>query len=83
MATLALMVSIIFIMVLFSGPVVFFLAKINRIPSAIIYTIGIITIFFGLWFCSLPIPAIRYAGLFSALLAGLAMMERKQKKIEG
>lgn len=83
MATLALMVSVILFMILFSGPAVFFLAKLNKVPNGIIYTIGIITIFFGLWFCSLPIPAIRYAGLFSALLAGLAMMERKQKKIEG
>lgn len=83
MASLALMVSVIVLFILFSGPAVFLLQKNKIISNTIIYVFGIITIFSGLWFCSLPIPAIRYAGLFSALLAGLAIMERQQKKIEG
>lgn len=83
MFSLALIVSFIIFFILFSGPTVFLLQKINRVPNSIIYLFGMITIFSGLWFCSLPIPAIRYAGLFSAGLAGLAIMERRQKKIEG
>jgi hypothetical protein len=79
MFSLALMVSAILFLLIVSGPFVYLLSKLNIVPNFIIYILGIITILFGLWFVTIPVPIVRLTGLFSAALAVLAISGRQQK----
>jgi hypothetical protein len=63
MASLALFASLAFIVVIFIGPVSYFLCKLPYMPSWMIYLLAIINIVIGLWWLLLPIPNIRYIGL--------------------
>jgi hypothetical protein len=83
MFSLAITVSLIIFCIIFSGPLIFSLSRWTTISNKIIYTLSIITIISGLWFFSLPIPAIRYFGILSAILAYMAMTNRKGKQVQG
>lgn len=63
MASLAVIVSLIFLTVLFSAPLLFIVHKLNIFPDFIIYILSMLTIALGTWWFLLPIPAIRFLGL--------------------
>jgi hypothetical protein len=68
MASLALMAGLIFLIVLFSGPICFILSKISFIPKWIILILGFLTMFVGVWWFLLPVGPIRYIGIVTGLL---------------
>jgi hypothetical protein len=79
MFSLALFVSIIFLWILFSGPFCFVISGCSFIPTWFVVLFSIITIFSGLWFFLLPIPAVRYVGILSLLLGVLSINNRIRK----
>ena len=79
MASLALLVSVIVFWIIVSGPICMIISCVDFIPNTVVWTFSIITIMCGLWFFSLPIPAIRYIGLLSCLLAFFAIRHRQTK----
>lgn len=83
MFSLALLVSVIFLLVLLSGPLCFVLSGIDLVPNLIVYILSLITIFLGIWFFLLPITIVRYLGLVSVVLAGMAISNRRGKRIKG
>ena len=68
MFSLAILASIIFLVVLFIGPLSYLLTKIVNLPNIIIYILAIINIAIGLWWLLLPIPNIRYIGLIDIVI---------------
>lgn len=55
MASLALVVSLIFLIVLFIGPITYILARIGS-PKFLVYTLSGLCIFLGLWFITIGLP---------------------------
>lgn len=78
MASLALLASLVALSVILSGPLCWILSRIYIIPDLIIYLLGIITIFIGVWFFLLPIAGIRWLGLVSAGLGWLSISKRRE-----
>lgn len=78
MASLALLASLVVISVILSGPICWILSRIYIIPNFIIYLLGILTMFIGVWFFLLPIAGIRWLGLVSAGLGWLAINKRRE-----
>ena len=79
MASLALLVSIILIIVLLVGPASYILSCFNWMPIFIKWILGLACIFIGGWFFFLPIPAIRYFGLIDVLI-GIKILSDASKK---
>jgi hypothetical protein len=79
MFSLALIVSVILFILIVSGPFVFLLSRLDIVPNFIVYILGIMTIFCSLWFLTIPVPIVRFTGIFSAALAILAIRGRQQK----
>jgi len=73
-ASLAIIVAIIFLIVLLSGPAIYLIAKLNILPQFIIDILSVIIIFIGLWWIVIIPTFIRFIGLLTALLAWKAMM---------
>lgn len=68
MASLALIVALMFLVVLLSGPLCFAISKIPFVPNWIKIILGFLTIFIGAWWFLLPIGPIRFIGILTALL---------------
>jgi hypothetical protein len=79
MASLAIIVSIIFLVVLLSGPICFVLSGFNFIPTWIVVLLSLFTIVCGFWFFLLPITGVRYIGILSVLLGAVALNNRLRK----
>jgi hypothetical protein len=74
MASLALIVGIIFLIVVLSGPILYIIAKINILPYFIIDILAVIVLGLGLWWAFIIPTFIRFLGLLTALLGWKAMM---------
>lgn len=72
MASLALMVCIIFFLSLFIGPLVLLISKIEFVPTWIIWILGLFSIAVGFWWLLLPIPF--GTKLVSVICIGLGFM---------
>lgn len=68
MASLALIVGLIFLTVILSGPMVFLLSKYKILPRFIIQILSVGVIFLGLWWMFIVVTPIRFLGLFTAYL---------------
>jgi hypothetical protein len=79
MASLAVIVGLLFLTVLISGPLCFILSKIKIIPNLIINILSILVILIGVWWFCLPIGPIRYVGILTALLGYYSI----RSKVEG
>jgi cadmium resistance protein CadD (predicted permease) len=79
MAGLAVLVSLIFLTVLFSAPALYIIYKLNIFPDFIIYTLSVLTVALGTWWFLLPIPAIRFVGLIPILIGGKIIFETHAK----
>jgi len=79
MASLAIIVGLLFLTVLISGPLCFILSKIKIIPNLIINILSILVILIGVWWFCLPIGPIRYVGILTALLGYYSI----RSKVEG
>jgi hypothetical protein len=80
MASLALLVSIVLLSILVSGPVVYILSCIRFIPDWIIWTIGIIVFLLGFhWMIMMPTWPINFLGFIPMLFCVWAINKRKKR----
>ncbi|NDB61546.1 hypothetical protein EB001_24365 [bacterium] len=80
MASLALLVSLIFLSVILLGPATFLLSKSRFIPSFIIWIMGVLSIVIGIWwFLILPFTIIGLFGLLTTYLGWLAIQSKDRR----
>jgi hypothetical protein len=80
MTSLALLVSMIFLLIITSGPIVYILSFINFIPNWLILSTGIIVFLLGVyWFAMMPIWPINFLGLIPMLFCIWAIDKRKKR----
>ena len=79
MASLAIIVVLLFLTVLISGPLCFILSKIKIIPNLIINILSILVMLVGVWWFCLPIGPIRFIGILTTLLGYYSI----RSKVEG
>ena len=79
MASLALLVSVIFLFVALIGIFSYILSKINWMPKIFIWIMGSISIITGIWwFVIMPVNVIRFFGLLTAYLGFLAIRSKEK-----
>ena len=79
MASLALMVAIIFLGVLLIGPIGVGISHIKFIPNFIAYLFAILSILVGMWWFLLPTTGIRYLGIIPVFCGYYIINHRKTK----
>ena len=79
MASLALIVSLIFLAVLLIGPLSILVSHIRFIPNFIAYLFGILSIVVGMWWFLLPTTGIRYLGIIPVFCGYYVINHRKTK----
>lgn len=79
MASLALMVAMLFIAVILSGPLSFLLSKIKIVPKIVVYIVATFSICIGLWWVIVVPTVIRYLGLLSTLLGYAAINNSRNR----
>lgn len=77
MASLALLVSLIFLTVIFSGPIVFILSKYSVLPKTIIQLLSLLTIILGLWWFTITIMPVNFMGLLTAYFGWRAIQNSR------
>lgn len=74
MASLALVVTILFLVVLFSGPIIYFIAKYKILPKVIVQILSCFVCFIGLWwFFTLP-TFVGLLGILTTFLGWKALL---------
>jgi hypothetical protein len=77
MASLALLASLIFLLVILLGPATFLLSKSRFIPSLIIWIMGLFCIVLGIWwFFILPFNIVGFVGILTAYLGWMAIQSK-------
>jgi hypothetical protein len=83
MASLALVVSLLFLLVLLIGPTVYILSLFHWMPNVLIYLLGIMCVLIGIWWVSLPLPMIRYYGLVDIIIGYKVIANRRKNATQG
>lgn len=86
MFSLALIVSLLFLLVLCLGPICLILASLKWTPSWIIIILGVVSVLVGFWWFLLPISIIRFIGLIDVvcgLYSVFCALDRKTEKTQG
>ena len=65
MASLALVVSLIFLSLILIGPITYIIAQFEWIPTLIKYLLGIACAGIGLWAIFIPVPLFRILGIIN------------------
>jgi hypothetical protein len=73
MASLALMVALLFLILIICGPILLILNKINIFPKAIIDFLAVLCILYGIWWIFIVVTPIRWIGLMPAYCGYLAI----------
>lgn len=79
MASLALIVGLIFLVVLLSGPTIFIISKYRLLPRIIVQILAIIIIGLGLWWTTIVVTPIRLLGLLTAYLGWRAIKNSRSE----
>lgn len=79
MASLALIVGLIILFVLFIGPLGILISHIRFIPNFIAYLFSILSILVGMWWFLLPTTGIRYLGIIPVFCGYYIINHRKNK----
>jgi len=79
MASLALIVSLIFLCVLIIGPLSYFISSFEWIPKPIKYLLGLSCTAIGLWAIFIPVPLFKVLGLVNFSI-GLKILLAPNKK---
>ena len=80
MASLAILVSLIFLSIVLLGPATFLLSKSRFVPSFIIWIMGLFCIALGIWrFIILPLSIVRFFGLLTAYLGWVAIQSKDRR----
>jgi hypothetical protein len=80
MASLALLVSIIFLSVLIIGPLSYILSLFDWIPKMIVWIMGLLCILVGGTTFVLPVPFLKVLGLIDIAIGFKIISDRQQKK---
>lgn len=82
MASLALLVALIFLTVLTSGPFIFCLSLISIIPNWIIWILSVPVALIGIWWLSVaPTFPVNLIGLVPILFCFWAIQRRRRKQL--
>lgn len=81
MASLALIVGLIFLVVLLFGPFVLLLSYFRRIPNILVYILGLISIGIGLWWFSILTTSIGFVG-FVPILCGIKAINYRRQTLQ-
>ena len=76
MASLALVVALMFMTVLLIGPLSYVLSSIKLVPNWIVWIISLLSMFVGAYWFVLPTGILRFVGLMSIGLGYLALRKR-------
>lgn len=79
MASLALIVSIIFLSLIILGPLSYIVSKFNCIPNTIKYLLGILCGAIGLWAIFIPVPLFRILGLINFSIGIKIILDTNKK----
>jgi len=79
MASLALLVAIIFLGMILVGPLLLLINKLNIFPKIIIQLLSIICAVYGLWWICTLITPIRWLGLLPIYCAYLATKSKEAR----
>ena len=77
MASLALVVSLMFLFVVLLGPATWLLSKSRFIPRFIIWIMGLASIFIGIYWFFLPVNVLKIFGLLTAYLGWVAIKSKE------
>jgi hypothetical protein len=80
MASLALAAAVVFLFILFVGPITYVLAKLG-FPSIIIWPLGAFCIVSGIWF-SITLPHIFYIGLIPVYFGYISVSRTNKKQTQ-
>jgi hypothetical protein len=80
MASLALLVTIIFLSVLIIGPLSYILSLFDWMPRFIVWIMGILCIFVGGMTFTLPVLLLKVFGLIDIAIGFKIISDRQQKK---
>lgn len=76
MASLALVVALMFMAALLIGPLSYLLSSFKIVPNWIVWIISIFAMFVGAYWFILPTGILRFVGLFSLYLGYLSLRKR-------
>jgi len=80
MASLALLVSIIFLSVLIIGPISYLLSLFSWMPKFIVWVMGLLCILVGGLTFTLPVVFLKVLGLIDIAIGFKIIADRQQKK---
>lgn len=81
MASLAMMVSLMFLGLLLCGPILYALSFASIVPDAIVIMGSVACIAYGFWWLALPIWPASLFGLVPVVFGFLALDKRVKKKL--
>jgi hypothetical protein len=80
MASLALLVTIIFLSVLIIGPMSYLLSLFDWMPKFVVWIMGLLCILVGGMTFTLPVPFLKVLGLIDIAIGFKIISDRQQKK---
>lgn len=78
MESLALIVGLMFLVVCLLGPATWLLSKSRFIPTFIIWIMGLVSIFVGMYWFFLPVNILKVFGLLTAYLGWVAIQSKER-----
>ena len=78
MESLALLVALMFMVVALFGPATWLLSKSRFIPRFVIYIMGLLSIFIGIYWFFLPVNILKVFGLLTAYLGWVAIQSKER-----
>lgn len=78
MASLALVVGLMFLVVCLSGPITWLLSKSSYVPRFIVWSMGLFSMCVGIYACLLPTNIFRFFGLLTAYLGWLSLNSKER-----
>jgi hypothetical protein len=79
MASLAIIVSLIFLCLVLIGPLSYILSLFGWMPNLIKYILSIICMIVGLWAVFIPVPLFRILGIINFLIGLKIVLETNKK----
>jgi hypothetical protein len=80
MASLAILVTIIFLSVLIIGPMSYLLSLFDWMPKFVVWIMGLLCILVGGMTFTLPVPFLKVLGLIDIAIGFKIISDRQQKK---
>lgn len=78
MASLALLVTLMFLFVVLLGPLTWLLSRLDYIPDMVIWLLGLLSIGVGMYWFFLPVNFLKFFGLLTAYLGWVAIQSKER-----